>query len=288
MKPFYTKATTQFDNSITIRFEEREQLYPHWHFHEEYELVFIHKGSGERYVGDSINPFSSGDLVLLGSMLPHIWINDLKEGQSNSVAFTVIHFKLQFVHNDFFELSLMEDVKKLFLDSSRGISFIGFNGIESTLHKIQNSDSVNRVIAIMEFLGLLVAHQNIEYLSSKEYHAVQRHQQNDRFSKIHNYIATNFREQISLKTLAELVHMTPPAFCTYFKKKTRMTVLTYINVLKIGYSCKLLIETDLNITHIANQSGYNNTTFYNRKFKQLKGVTPKVFRKNFRFDSYKL
>lgn len=285
MKPFYTKPTTQFDDSVTMRYEEREQLYPHWHYHDEYELVFMHTSSGERYVGDSINPYSAGDLVLLGSKLPHIWINQLEEGKANRAAFTVLHLKPQFVHNSFFELPLMEEVKNLFKNASRGIRFIDFIAIEKYLHAIHISNSTKRIIAVFELLEQLIAHPHFEYLGSSDYHTIQKSQQNGRFTKIHDYLAIHFREQISLDTLADLVHMTSPAFCTYFKNKTRKTVFTYINDLKIGYSCKMLIETDLNIDQIAHQSGYNSCTFYNRKFKEKIRLTPKEYRRKYLIKS---
>jgi hypothetical protein len=118
MKPFFTKATTDFDHSITIRYDERKNLYPHWHYHDEYELVFIHKCSGIRYVGDSINPFRPGDFVLVGSGLPHIWLNDKNEEDQpdDSCAVTVIHFQRKFLHNDFFELPLLNDIKNYLSD----------------------------------------------------------------------------------------------------------------------------------------------------------------------------
>ncbi len=283
MKPFYTQVTTNYDNSVTIRYDERELFYPHWHYHDEYEIVFIHKSEGIRYVGDSINPYKPGDLVMLGSRLPHIWINKTEESkeESNRAASTVIHFQRKFVHNDFFSLPLLEKLRNLFEQSARGIRFIDFKGIEKYLYNIHANTSTERVISVLELLTKLSNHPQTEFLSSKEYNKVVSGQRNDRLSKIHDYIAAHFREKIDLDTLAEIAHMTPQAFCTYFKNKTRKTVFTYINDLKIGYSCKLLIETELNIDQIAHQSGYNNTTFFNRKFKEKMQLTPKEYRKKF-------
>lgn len=284
MKPYYTKVTSQYDNAITIRYDEMEVFYPHWHYHDEYELVYIHKSSGIRYVGDSINPYHAGDLVLLGSLLPHIWINQVDERKKNRelAASTVIHFQQKFVHNDFFDLKLMKDLKDLFERSARGIRFICFSGIEEQLQVIQTSTSTDRMIAVINLLAQLCKHDQYEYLSSKDYHRVASRQRNDRLSRIHNYIAGHFRERIKLETLAGIAHMSPQAFCSYFKRKTGKTVFTYINSLKIGYSCKLLIETEFTIDHIAQQSGFNSTTFYNRKFKNIMQLTPKAYRKKYK------
>ncbi len=283
MKPFYTKVVSHFDNSVTIRYDEMEVFYPHWHYHDEYELVYIHKSSGIRYVGDSINPYHPGDLVMLGSLLPHIWINNVNpEGkQLDLAAATVIHFQPKFVRNAFFELPMMEKMKSLFERSSRGVRFIKFSGIEAYIREIQNNHSIDRMIAVISLLAELCKHEPYEYLSSKDYHNVVSSQRNNRLSKIHNFLAVNFHKKIRLQTLADMVHMTPQAFCSYFKRKTAKTVFTYIHDLRIGYSCRLLIETEMTIDQLAQQSGFNSTTFYNRKFKEKMMLTPKEYRKKY-------
>ncbi len=287
MKPFYTKATSQFDNSFSIRYDEMPKFYPHWHYHDEYELVYIYKSEGIRYVGDNISPYLPGDLVLLGSKLPHIWINEQhrQSSEENLAASTVIHFQRKFVDNDFFAFPLMKPIRDMFLHSSRGIRFVEFNNMDSCLNEIRQCRSADKMIALLNLLNQLSNHSNIEYLSSHDYNSVAANQQNDRLSDVHEYIIRHFKEKISLEDLAEIAKMTPPAFCNYFKSKTRKTVFTYINDLKLGYSRKLLVETDLNIDQVAFQSGFNNTTFYNRKFKSKMQMTPKEYRKQFAIEA---
>ncbi len=291
MKPYFTTVTSNYDHAVTIRYDEMEVFYPHWHYHDEYELVYIHKSSGIRYVGDSINPYQPGDFVLLGSLLPHIWINKVGEEPKENTelaASTVIHFQPKFVHNGFFALPAMKNLKDLFDQSVRGIRFIQFPNIEEHLQRIQTSTSTDRIIAVLSLLGHLYKHDQYEFLSSKDYHRIALRQRNSRLSSIHNFIAGHFREKIKLDTLAGIAHMTPQAFCGYFKRKTGKTVFTYINDLKIGYSCKLLIETELTIDNIALQSGFNSTTFYNRKFKGKMQLTPRAYRKKYKlFNGYK-
>ncbi|MDX9883129.1 MAG: AraC family transcriptional regulator [Prolixibacteraceae bacterium] len=286
MKPFYAKTATDSDNAINIRHDEMIRFYPHWHYHNEYELVYIHKSSGIRYVGDSINPYSEGDLVLLGSRLPHIWVNDIKDlnTSENQAVSTVIHFQREFVHHVFFNLSLMENIRNLFQLSARGVRFINFQKTEQRLINIQNSQATDKVILTLALLNQLCKHTRIELLSSKEYHLVTDNQNIDRLSKVHDYIVQHFKEKITLENLASVALMTPQAFCNYFKNKTLKTVFTYINDLKIGYSRKLLIETDLNVDQIAFESGFNSTTFYNRKFKEKIQMTPKEYRKRFKLE----
>ena len=285
MKPFYTKATTNYDSSVTIRYDEQDVFYPHWHYHNEYEIVYIHKSHGIRYVGDNISPYKPGELILLGSRLPHTWITseDNKIYKPEPAACTVIHIQKKFIHNDFFALGLMKEINALFERSTRGVNFVGITGIEVLLNRIQENKSTERVLAVMALLAKLSKHKNYELLSGSGFQKAATIPTDDRLSLVHDFLANHFREQISLNSLADMANMTPQAFCNFFKRKTNKTVFTFINDLKIGYSCKLLIERDLNVSQIAALSGYNNTTFYNRKFKEKMKLTPKEYRSEFSF-----
>lgn len=282
MKPFYTKTTSNFDEPVSIRYDEMTNFYRHWHYHDEYELVYIHKSKGIRHVGDSIMPYAPGDLVLLGSRLPHIWLNDFVEGQM--AALTVVHFQRKFVHNDFFSLTLMENVRSLFNRSAKGIRFHNLKEVESILNSLKTSSNEDKMIEVLNLLNQLARHPHTEILSSNDYQTVAASQRNDRFTRINDYIIRHFKEKIRLTDIAAVAKMTPQAFCCYFKKMTRKTVFTYINDLKIGYSRKLLIETDLNIDQVAFESGFNNTTFFNRKFKEKMKKTPNEYRRHFYLD----
>lgn len=287
MKPFYTKTITDYHDPISIRKDELPNFYRHWHYHDEYELVYIHKSSGLSYVGDNISPYFPGDLVLLGSCLPHIWMDEYDETadpEKQAIA-TIIHIQKKFVHSDFFQFSSMSKIKQLFMHSARGIRFLGFKNIASRLEELHKSSAADRMILMLKLLNQLCEHQNRKLLSSTYYRLPESKRHDDRLSKIHDYILQHFREKITLQELSDIARMTPPAFCNFFKDKNRISVFTYINDLKIGYSCRLLIETDWNIDLVAYRSGYNNTTFFNRKFKEKMQLTPKAYRKQFLFEN---
>ncbi len=285
MKPFYTKATSDNSNSISIRYEELEQFYPHWHYHDEFELVYIHKGSGIRYVGDGIAQFQTGDMVLLGSGLPHVWQSNPLENVSGEkkAVFTVIHIRQEFVHNEFFNLSMMSNIRKLFHESAQGISFLKFKSAEKYFGEIQKANSADKIIKLLELLSKLSKHKKTELLSSKEFNMALFDLNNDRLTNIFNFIIQKFRGKINLNTLADMVHMTPEALCSYFKRKTRKSIFSYIIDLRIGFSCKLLMNSDMNIEQVSQESGFPSTTFFNRKFKDKMHITPKQYRKQYRF-----
>lgn len=278
MRPFYTQVTDEYDYAITIRFDEHEKLEPRWHYHDEYELVYVNKGEGVRFIGDAITPFAEGDLVLLGKKLPHVWINKNNAGKYTPCALTVIHLKPIFFDNDFFRLSLMSRLNNLLKDAERGVSFNEINP-QRYLQKIKELEGEKRILAVMELLVKLLDSSNVEFVSSQGYNAILQNQQSGRLMKVHNYIVNHFREKIDINELASLVPMTKTAFCAYFKKQCGKSAMAYINDMRIGYSCRLLAENKMTIEHIAQSSGFNSTTFFNRKFKDRMGMTPKVYRR---------
>ncbi len=284
MKPFYTKTSTFFDSAVIIRRDELSHFYKHWHYHDEYELVYIEKSTGKRFVGDSIGDFKEGDLVLLGSKLPHIWLNgpEYFDGSSSQKAIaTIIHFQRRFVENDFIRLPSMNNIQRLFSDATCGVKFNNFKDIGEKLSAIQEATMTDQIILILDLLNRLSLHKDRELLATDRYAQNLMEKNQNRLTEVFEYIAHNFTNDIRLADLAQIAHMTPEAFCNYFKKKTRKTVFTYINDLKIGYSKKLLIDSHKSISQIAQESGFNSISFFNRKFKADLNITPLQYRKSF-------
>ena len=76
--------------------------------------------------------------------------------------------------------------------------------------------------------------------------------------------------------------MTSPAFCNYFKKRTKKTYIAFLNEIRIGAACQKLIQTDNNVSEIYFASGYNTIANFNSQFLKIKKTTPLNYRKSFR------
>ncbi len=284
MKPFFVEAINPYDASLTVRQDILPHLYNHWHFHDEYEIVYIIESTGIRIVGDSLHSFKPGDLVLLGSRLPHIWLNDpvyfQPQGQFRANAI-VIHLKRNFIHNGFFEIPSLQRVRQIFTSSSRGLHFPVSGLVSELLFSILHSEGVNRIIHCFALFRELIDCQNATFLASEGYIRSFVPGKTMRLNKVYDYIAANFTRKIRLDEMADLLHITPKAFCHYFKKTTRHTLFEYINNLRIGYACKKLIEKDMNISSVAHESGFNNVSQFNRLFKRIMNTTPLQYRASF-------
>lgn len=264
-------------------FSVRHVRLPHfikiWHHHQELELVFIIKGEGTRFVGDSMEPFGPGDLVLLGDFLSHKWQNNPKyfEGKDLQVEAIIIHFEKSFLSNALKEVVEFKSLSDLIRSSARGIHFKGVSRGLAPQHlkKIQDmSPGLNRMIALIDFLRILAEEGNFDFIATPGY-INSVHEKDGKLRTVNDYVMNNFQSQISLENIANEVCMNKTAFCRYFKKVTNMNFSVYLNEIRVGYACKLLQANDnATIARICYASGFNNLSNFNQKFKQHTGHTP--------------
>ncbi|WP_316819979.1 AraC family transcriptional regulator [Pedobacter gandavensis] len=255
------------------------------HFHNEYELVLITQSKGRRIVGDSIENFEEGDLVLIGPNLPHVMYNDksyYEPENKQPVTATVMYFRMDWLKEEFVHSKEIPQLHDLLLDINRGIKVYGdtHKQVVLLLNQLIASKGLGRIIHLLSILNLLSESKEYICLSSLGY--TNPHNQKDvqRISKIYNYIMANFTEDISLETAATLASMTTSAFCKYFKARTQKTFTHFVNEIRIGHACKLLFDDHLSMTEICYQSGFNNLTNFNRNFKLYTRLSPSEFKKN--------
>ncbi|MRI01306.1 helix-turn-helix domain-containing protein [Kriegella sp. EG-1] len=255
-----------------------------WHYHPEYELVLILQSTGTRFVGDSIVKFKEGELVLIGKNVPHMWLNDevyfeeYSELQAEAIA---IHFKEDFLGKDFFDIPEMKIVANFLNQASRGIKFKNIDA--SILNEIINlvrHNSTTRIFKLIEILYLLSKHSEYEFLSSSSFVSAFHKTENRRLDKIYEFVFENFNNPISSSDVAEIADMNKSAFSRFFKKTHKKSFTTYLNEIRVGYACKLLLENKESITSIAYMSGFNNISNFNRQFKAIHGASPSSYLKD--------
>lgn len=280
MKPIFEKIYTQSNSSFKIkRLETSSFDYP-YHYHPEYELTLIKKGSGHRFVGDHSGRFGDNDLVLVGKNLPHCWL-DYGENDFNSSAM-VVQFEENGFGKGFFNLPEMILVKSMLNKSVKGIHFINPPPkVIRELSRLMEKEGLSQMLSLLSILHELSFVEEYTILSGAEYGLKYESSRFRRLKMVFEYVSNNFKSDIKLPEVASLVHMTPSAFCHYFKKYTKKTFTQYINEVKIGYACKLLMETDLNVAEICYQSGYNSLSMFNKHFKKITKKTPLHYRRQF-------
>jgi AraC-like DNA-binding protein len=256
------------------------------HFHPEYEILYVIDGSGMSFVADSIEKFNSGDLVFLGSNLPHYWKSDslyhLKDALKK-VNYVVIQFPNSFLKETFSEYPEFHLISELFEKSSRGIRFEQqFAKIAGKkIFEILNAKGFQRVMILMNLLQLMAETNSYKLLAGEFYHKTDHDFLDDRLTKVMHYINTNYQQKIGLNKIASIANMHPASFCRYFKSKTGKSFSEFTTDLRIGYACKLLIEGNLSVSQVCFECGFNNLSLFNRMFKRQTNFSPSSYKIHF-------
>lgn len=251
-----------------------------WHFHEEYEIVYVLKSTGTRFVGNNIEPFSDDDLVLLGSSVPHMYRNDIQYYQ-NDPKYRVHAITLQF-SKEFFKYSLEQypefsHIKNLLEDAKYGIYFEkdANRTIRKKMVKALHLNGLDLLLETIKILSLMSQSETRRLLRDESEDTLSLADDKDpRIIKVKAFLHREYTGIISLQRIADIAGMNESAFCRYFLEKTSKTCFQYINELRITYACKLLLERRLTISQICYESGYNNISNFNRQFKKITGYSP--------------
>ncbi len=280
MKPIFKKVDSKSEEAFVARIDQFAQFYNKWHFHPELELTHIVKGRGTRFVGDNIEFFKDGDLILIGSNLPHVWKNQNKESEL-SVA-RVVQFLPNFMGDDILKLVEFKNIQKLLIKSSFGLKIEGevkvlILGFLNKLFKTE--DPLERIILIIKMLDCLGTSDETIPISKSLFLVELDKQNKDRLNRVIDYTITNFASKIMLEDVASISNMSVSNFCKFFKVRVKKTYVQYLTEVRIGMSCKMLIENQLSINRIAYDSGFVNISNFNRAFKLNKNMTPFSYRK---------
>lgn len=280
MKPIFKKVDSKSEQAFVARIDQFAQFYNKWHFHPELELTHIVKGRGTRFVGDNIEFFQDGDLILIGSNLPHVWKNQNKESEL-SVA-RVVQFLPNFMGDDILKLVEFKNIQKLLIKSSFGLKIEGevkvlILGFLNKLFKTE--DPLERFILVIKMLDCLGTSQDLIPVSKSLFLVELDKQNKDRLNRVIDYTITNFASKIRLEDVASISNMSVSNFCKFFKVRVKKTYVQYLTEVRIGMSCKMLIENQLSINRIAYDSGFVNISNFNRAFKLNKNMTPFSYRK---------
>lgn len=283
MKPIIERLSKTPKSSFVLQKDVYSHYPTPWHYHPEYELVLVLKSTGKKIVGDHMSNFSDGDLTFMGPFLPHVYHNDkiyYEEGSTLTAEAIVIHFKDDFPGQGFFEIPGMEPVKKLLKDSVRGFAITGHTRqwISKKMNRMLRMEGPSRIIELLTILNKLAETKEKEQLASPGFVHHFKTSGSDQITKVCDYIMQNFTSDLTLRNVARIANMTPNAFCSFFKQRTRKTFVNFVNEVRVGYACKLLTGDQYNISEICYMSGFQNLSNFNRQFKKILNKTPHQYR----------
>lgn len=279
-KPSFEVIEPSFGSSFYYsKYQENLNNKAHlWHYHPEIEMVFVNGGSGKRQIGSHLSYYTNGDLILIGSNLPHCGFTDTNTGNKNE---TVVQMKPDFLSNAFLELQETRFIPALFNRAKGGIAF-NAETIRKVGDRIESMDEQNpfeRLLTLLSILKELEKAQDYKILNAAGFSMETQVQDNDRINMVFNYVKDHFQEEINLSAIAEMVNMTTPSFCRYFKKITKKTFTHFVNEYRIVHASKLLAEKQTSIANISYESGFNNFSHFHKLFKEFTGKSASQYRK---------
>jgi len=278
-KPKLESITPNFGNSFTYNYHGKsgEANVTAWHYHPEIELVYVNGGAGKRQIGSHVSYFRDGDLILIGSNLPHCGFITKDTGNKSQ---TVIHMKEDFLGNDFFNIPEMSKIQKLLEVAKSGIAFSGKTKkkLGEKMEVMEYQSDFQRLLSMLNILNELALSDEHTVLNAEGFTMQSEVKDNDRINVVFNHVKNNFKDEIPLEEIADMVSMTVPSFCRYFKKITNKTFTQFVNEYRLVHASKLLAEQPISITEVCYESGFNNFSHFNKSFKAFTGQNPSEYR----------
>ncbi len=246
-----------------------------WHFHPEYELTLITKGTGKRFVGDHVANFSAPDLVLIGPNLPHCY-TDLRDSSG---------YALQFVLDGDRPLGQLDEMRALepiLKASSHGLQLTGpmVGRVAPALKELAGLAMLDRLAGFIRVLAELGAASSEDWsqLSHADFSLSECDPHMSAISDAVSYILGRLTEEISIDDLLEVTHMSKATFSRHFKRHTGRSLTTFVNEVRVLNAKHLLAETTDSVTEVAFASGFRNLSHFNTQFRRSAGESPRHFR----------
>lgn len=271
------------DHVFLLRNFGAEAFEAPYHFHPEFELTYIVSGVGKRYVGTHMERFDPGDLVLIAPNVPHCWKLDEPVGELFDAEAVVIQFPADMLGSTLSGKEELADIHNLLAQTTVGVCFgkeISMQ-VGGMLRGLAAKKGIYGFIGLLDILQQLAEDHTGTTLSDDGAMAVSTLVDHQRMGPVLAYLVEHFRDKVSLSEAASLAHMTPQAFCKYFKKVTRKTFMDMVMDYRINYATQQLVQTDKPVSDIAFESGFTDVSFFHRTFKRRTTLSPLRYRRQF-------
>ncbi|MCD1115709.1 AraC family transcriptional regulator [Chryseobacterium turcicum] len=270
--PSKSNETFSFEH-VHTKFDKQVPL----HQQETWELAYIITGSGTRIIGDVVENFSEGEIILIPPDIPHCWSFDKnthdKEGKIENMC---IFFKSKFLTNlKNFYPEFSKSVAKI-EENMNALSFHGEtqNKLQKLLKSMPSQNPAERLSSMILILNHISSSESTTIVS----HTKERKNE-DKLHEIYMFILNQSHRAISLDEVAQIAGMPKSTFCLFFKKMTGKSFVTYLTDFRIESSCQMLIKTKMSVSEICIATGFNDIPYFNRIFKKAKNMTPTEYRK---------
>ncbi|AUP79229.1 AraC family transcriptional regulator [Flavivirga eckloniae] len=270
-------------SAVSVKKHEVKYFPNPLHYHKEFELAYIIEGYGTRYVGSSIKSYKKGDLVLVGEELAHVWVSDDVFYEDNDLITKaiVVKFCADFAGKDFLRLPEAHGISSILQEASGGLRITGKTNkeIARLLTGMLEQSPIEQILSLMQVLNLMSISDSKKVLCNFDLHRSAEEKDKDRMNRVIKHTMLHFRRNISLEEIADVANLSRSAFCRYFKNTAKKNYLEFLYEIRVRYASKLLLESDLGMTQICYDSGFNNPSAFSQVFKRIRKVSPNEYRK---------
>lgn len=267
------------DRSFSMIFNPRLSDLFYWHFHPEYELVYIECPSGPRHVGEHVSRYFENDLVLIGSNIPHL---NFDYGVKTDYRKVVVHLKKEFVETHFQDTPELSSIGRLFELSQYGLVINSKikNQIGEMLFQLEHKTPFQQYLQLLNVFEMLSNVDDYELLHTHPFQNKVSEREQGRLRAIYNYVNQNYHQKIELSEVAKISNLTKEAFCRYFKKVSNYTFVEFLNRYRISQAKRILMSGK-SVSDACYQTGYESLSYFNRTFKKITNENPRDFRKRY-------
>jgi AraC-like DNA-binding protein len=283
MKVLQFTIPVPHDKTIIVQEDVLPYFYPHLHRHHEIQLTWIKQGDGTLVADNNMLPFRSNDIFCLGANQPHVFKSDPSyfnpESDKQITAFSIF-FNPNASLKSLFELPEIKKVKNFLEQYSNGFIIPKEHAgeLSAKMIQVENSTGIDQLIYFIDLLKQMASMPNLAPLSTSVKPKEVSDYEGMRLGSIYDYIMQQYDKQVSLDDVAKVAHMTPQAFCRYFKKHTLHTFVSFLNEIRINEACKKFMDGHHDsISTVAYNCGFNSITNFNRVFKTIRGISPSEY-----------
>lgn len=256
-----------------------------WHYHAELELVYIEESEGTRFIGDNIERFHKGELILIGSNLPHMFQNDASYFETDSklrAKAEVIHFSSELLLSCLAHIPELASLQGLIERAKLGLTFSAPTSkkVKELIFQLGSLNKLDRLLHFFNILSELIKDEHATTIASPGFVNHFDRVSDSKLDKVYDHVMHHFQQNIDVEQMAALVSMNKSSFCRYFKKATQKTFTEFLNEVRIGFACKMLLERQMNILEVSYHCGYNNISHFNRQFLKKMGMAPSAYLKH--------
>lgn len=278
--PFKVPQTRR--EAFRIQTDRLPHFYDKLHQHHETQIMWIEQSEGTLIAGDYVGRFEPGDVYIIASDQAHVFRNDdsfYTDGRYIQAKSLSIYFDETYFGETFWQLEELESVRRFFQEASRSYKVIGPDKerAKSTINLMISQQGPEKIISFLSLLKLLADSCDLQPLSVTASMETYSHNEGRRMNDILQFTFRESHRKIYIDEIAKIAHLSPEAFCRYFKTRTGKTFTNFLNEVRVSNACKLIINRDFSVSDVCYKSGFSNVSNFNRAFKKVTGKTPSKY-----------